>query len=229
MATSQAVFEWLQENLSKSTEVYDDLTHKSRHSIFKRTFVFVPVGAVDHLGLPDVADMEVPTRSLFCFDSADCAPIELALSELSGDFCDACLAGKDLCPYKSRVGEVVVELNLKAQDCATTRSAAAQKYLLERGHGLIGTAKPLDHVMVVFERGTVLEPMQLVDDKVLQGNKVAVFSCYDSNEAKTTFQLNQLSSCGKKPESAVCIRHRRALKGTSRPSRSRLCDRQSST
>jgi hypothetical protein len=205
MATSRAVFDWLQENLSKSTEVYDDLSRKHRHSIHSRIFVFVPVGDINHLGLPDVAGVEVPTKSMFCFDSADCKDVELALSELSGDFCDACFTGKNLCPNKSRVGEIVVELNLKPQGCATTRSAAAQKHLLERGSSLIETAEPLQNVMVVFDRGTVLEPMQLVDAKVLHGNKVAVYCAYDSNEAKSTFQFNELASCGKKPE--VCGLH----------------------
>ena len=59
--------------------------------------------------------------------------------------------------------------------------------------------------MVVFDRGAVLEPMQLVDATVLQGNKVAVYCAYDSNEAKSSFQFNELASCGKKPE--VCGLH----------------------
>lgn len=145
--------------------------------------------------------------AMFCFDSADCGPAELALSELSGDFCGACYAGVDLCPNKSRIGEIIVDITLKQQGNATTRSSAARKHLLDRGAALLGAAllgeaQPLDHAMVVSNKGADLEPMQLVDAKTLQGNKVAVYCAYDYDEATAEFSINERALCSRKIE--VC-------------------------
>lgn len=83
-----------------------------------------------------------------------------------------------------------------------TRSGAAQKHLLERSEAMLSLAKPDDHVFVVFDKGEVVEPMQLVDAKLLQGKRVAVYSAYVSTRDVTdpTLQLYELGRCGKKPE-----------------------------
>ena len=56
--------------------------------------------------------------------------------------------------------------------------------------------------MVVSNKGADLEPMQLVDAKTLQGNKVAVYCAYDYDEATAEFSINERALCSRKIE--VC-------------------------
>ena len=174
---------------------------KRRHTILKRTFHEVPIGAVEHDALPSVVELKSKTMTNFCFDAA-AGGGTLRISQLSGDFCAGCFRGEKC---SSRPDELEERISLMNVGRASTRSRAAAEHLKTRGAALLQQVKDGvgDHCFAVMDGAGVgaLEPVEVLVCELRQRpNHVAVLT-YD-NVDENVYSLDDPERCARKIE--VC-------------------------
>jgi hypothetical protein len=158
----------------------------------------VAFGDINHFSGLSAGPLDIKTSFKYCFDSASDEPNQVGISQLSGDFCDACLRG-DLLECDSRADlrfESMVTMNTGS---GATMHGNANAHLRSRALSLLAGAKSGDHCFVVFGCGVEsLTPVELVDGKLRQ-ESVAIYCAYDdADDGKLA--LNEAAVCRHKIE-----------------------------